>query len=84
MGVSYRLLAMFMLAPDLERATTKGALYPGAAALAVAIVGGVAATLAGTGPGPALLVAFAIGLLALALYGVDIVHLYRARKRRII
>ena len=83
-GVSYRLLAIFVLAPDLERATTKGALYLGAAALAVAIVGGVAATLAGTGPGPALLAAFAIGLLALALYGVDIVHLYRARKRRII
>jgi hypothetical protein len=84
MGVSYRLLAMFMLAPDLERASTKGALYLGAAALAVAIVGGVAAVLIDGDPGLALLAALAIGLLALALYGRDIVHLYRARKRRII
>jgi hypothetical protein len=84
MGVSYRLLAMFMLAPDLERAGTKGALYLGATALAVAIVGGVAAVLIDGDPGIALLAALAIGLLALALYGRDVVHLYRARKRRII
>jgi hypothetical protein len=84
MGVSYRLLAMFMLAPELERASTKGALCLGAAALAVAVVGGVAAILIDGDPGLALLAALAIGLLALALYGGDVVHLYRARKRRII
>lgn len=84
MGVSYRLLAMFMLAPDLERASTKGALCLGAAALAVAIVGGVAAVLVDGDPWLALLAALAIGLLALALYGRDVVYLYRARKRRII
>jgi hypothetical protein len=84
MGVSYRLLAMFMLAPDLERASTRGALYLGAAALAVAIVGGVAAALIDGDPGLALLAALAVGLLALALYGGDVVYLYRARRRRII
>ncbi|MBN9548194.1 MAG: hypothetical protein J0H31_04735, partial [Alphaproteobacteria bacterium] len=44
-GVSYRLLAMFMLALELERRSTKTALYLGTAALAVAVVGGVLAIL---------------------------------------
>jgi hypothetical protein len=35
-------------------------------------------------PGLALIAACGIGLLALLLYGGDVVHLYRARKRRII
>jgi hypothetical protein len=75
---------MFMLAPDLERANTKGALYLGAAALAVAVVGGIAAVLVDGDPGLALLAALSVGLLALALYGGDVLHLYRARRRRII
>src|SRR4029078_13004300 len=41
-GVSFRLLAMFMLAPELDGPSTRGALYLGTAALGVAIVGGVA------------------------------------------
>jgi hypothetical protein len=82
MGVSYRLLAMFMLAPELERATTKGVLYLGAAALAVAIAGGILMVLLEGDPWLALLAAFVLGLVALGLYGSDIVHLYRARKRR--
>ncbi len=83
-GVSYRLLAMFMLAPELEGRTTRGALYLGAAALAAVIVGGTAAIcLAGNvmwGIG----IGGLLGLAGLALYGGDIVHLYRARKRRVI
>ena len=82
MGVSYRLLAMFMLAPDLERTTTRAALYLAAAALALAIVGGVAMVLVDGNLALALLAAFIVGLAALALYGADVVHLYRARKRR--
>src|SRR5690606_7742248 len=82
MGVSYRLLAMFILAPELERKTTKAALYLGASALAIAIAGGIVMALRGRDPSFALLVAFAFGLLALALYGADILHLYKARKRR--
>src|SRR6185437_14041692 len=42
-GVSYRLLAMFMLAPELKRATTRGAFYTGASALALIIIGGATA-----------------------------------------
>jgi hypothetical protein len=82
MGVSYRLLAMFMLAPELERATTRGALYLGATALGVAVAGGILIVLFEGNPSLAFLAALAIGLLALALYGSDVHHLYRARKRR--
>jgi hypothetical protein len=82
MGVSYRLLAMFMLAPELEGATTRGALFLGAAALGMAIAAGVLAVLLGGNPSLALLAALAMGVLALALYGADVLRLYRARKRR--
>ncbi|HEX5959370.1 MAG TPA: hypothetical protein VFY92_12050 [Hyphomicrobiaceae bacterium] len=81
MGVSYRLLAMFMLAPDLERPSTKAALYLGSAALAIAIVGGVLAILLRGESSLALLLAGGVGLVALAFYGTDVLHLYRARKR---
>ncbi len=82
MGVSYRLLAMFMLAPEPERWSTASALYIGAAALATAIGGGALAILLGEDPAIVLLAAGGLGLAALALYGADLVHLYRARKRR--
>jgi hypothetical protein len=85
-GVSYRLLAMFMLAPELEGRTTHGALAFGTAALATAIIGGTAAICLASSPTSSLaiilIVAGALGLAALALYGHDIVHLYRARRRR--
>lgn len=81
MGVSYRLLAMFMLAPELERRGTRGALWLGAAALTCAVVGGAVVVLLGGALDVALTAAGVLGLAALALYGRDIVHLYRARKR---
>jgi hypothetical protein len=85
-GVSYRLLAMFMLAPENEGRTTRGALAFGTAALAVAILGGTAAICHAIEPAHSLaiilIVAGALGLAALALYGHDIAHLYRARRRR--
>lgn len=84
MGVSYRLLAMFMLAPELDGTTTRGALRLGAAALTVAILGGLALIWSGLGLGWALLAAGLLALGALALYGRDIARLYRERKRRII
>lgn len=84
MGVSYRLLAMFMLSPELEGVSTRGAFYLAAAAVTVAIIGGVVAICNTAGLGTVL---FAAGLLALgafALYGRDMFYLYRARKRRLI
>ncbi len=83
-GVSYRLLAMFMLAPELDGVIPRGVLWLGSAALAVAILGGLAAIAADIAPAAGLAAAGLLGLAALALYGHDIVHLYRARKRRII
>lgn len=83
-GVSYRLLAMFMLAPELEGARPHMVLRLGAAALAVTILGGIGLLLANASISPALLLGGLLSLVALGLYGADILHLYRARKRRII
>jgi len=82
MGVSYRLLSMFMLAPEADKPTTRVALYTGAGAVAVAVIGGTTAICLGSGNIDFILLsAGVLGLAAVALYGADIVHLYRARKR---
>lgn len=84
MGVSYRLLAMFMLAPELDRRGTRLALHLGSCALALAIIGGTVTICLGWSRDVMLLAAGLPGLAALAFYGRDMLHLYRARKRRII
>lgn len=82
MGVSYRLLAMFMLAPDGDARLGRLAWLGGAAALAVAVVGGVLAIWRATGLDVVVLLAGAAALLSLAAYGRDVLGLYRTRKRR--
>jgi hypothetical protein len=82
MGVSYRLLAMFMLAPDSDARLGRLAWLAGITALAVALVGGVLALWRMTGLNLALLLAAAAALLSLAVYGRDVLGLYKARKRR--
>jgi hypothetical protein len=82
MGVSYRLLSMFMLAPDADGPTTRAGLHAGTGALALAIIGGTIAIWLNASTDVVLAAAGALGLVALALYGRDIIHLYRARKRR--
>jgi hypothetical protein len=52
--------------------------------LAIAIGGGAAAICIGTSIQTMLAVATLLGLTALALYGRDILHVYRTRKRRLI
>lgn len=83
MGVSYRLLAMFMLAPELNGPTTRASLYLGSAALGIAIVGGIALLFVGH-IALALLLALLVAIAGLACYGRDIVFLYRKRRRPII
>lgn len=82
MGVSYRLLAMFMLAPDTDPRQSRAALSAGAAGLAVALVGGVVAIVVAEGMDLVLSLAAAAGLLTLMFYGRDVLELYRTRKRR--
>ena len=84
MGVSYRLLAMFMLAPETGRFSTGIVLIAGTAAL-VLIAAAVPFTMAaGMGMNGLLLGAAVAGLGALGIYGSDVAALYRQRKRRII
>ncbi|WP_375159262.1 hypothetical protein [Bradyrhizobium sp. RDT46] len=82
MGVSYRLLAMFMLAPDGDVRLGRLAWLAGAIALAVGLVGGVLALWRMTGLNLAFLLAGAAALLSVAAYGRDVLVLYRSRKRR--
>ena len=82
MGVSYRLFAMFMLAPELDRASTRWVYRLGAVALGVTVVGGGAGAAAGANLAPILGAAGILAVAALALYGFDVVHLYRRRLRR--
>jgi hypothetical protein len=81
-GVSYRLLSMFMLAPEPDTATTRMTFYAGVGALVVAIVGGVAAICLDGNVSAVLLAAGGLGLAAAGLYGGDMLRLFRARKRR--
>ena len=82
MGVSYRLLAMFMLAPDADARKIRATLLAGAGTMAIAIAGGVFAVVAGGGIDAVLALAAAAGLMTLGLYGRDVIALFRRRKRR--
>lgn len=82
MGVSYRLFAMFMLAPDIDRFSTRLVLFAGVFMLVVVAAATPFATAATMGLPVMLLIALLAGLCALALYGRDMVALYRQRKRR--
>ena len=83
-GVSHRLLAMFMLSPELDGPTTRWTLRLGCAALAIVIGAGAVVASAGHDPGLVLLVAGLTGLGCLALYARDAVQLYRKRLRPLI
>lgn len=82
MGVSYRLLTMFMLAPDRERRSSRAVWTLGAAALCIiaCIVPMILAGVAGRF-GFLLGAAFA-GVAAVGIYMADIVQIYRQRKRK--
>jgi hypothetical protein len=81
-GVSYRLLSMFMLAPDVDAANSRVTWLLGSATLGLAVVGGVVAILIARGPDLLLSLAAVGALATLACYARDAVALYRSRKRR--
>ena len=82
MGVSYRLLSMFMLAPDVDDGKSGMTLAAGAFAIAVAVVGGTFAIWLSFGLNAVLSMVAAAGLASIVLYVRDVTGIFRARKRR--
>ncbi|MBN9244721.1 MAG: hypothetical protein J0I98_18205 [Mesorhizobium sp.] len=82
-GVSYRLLPMFMLAPDGARRTTHLAWWCGSAALLLAVVA-VPLEQAVSDSWLAAALAGLCGCVALSCYGADLVFFYRNRRRKAI
>src|SRR5690554_2115235 len=81
-GVSYRLLAMFMLAPEAAGQRQRIALVAAAAALGIGIAGGAVALMAGHGVTGWLATGAVFALAAAAAYGADALRLFRTRLRR--
>ena len=82
MGVSYRLLSMFMLAPDVDDCKSSMTLAAGAFAVAVTVVGGTFAIWLSYGLGAVLSMVAAAGLASIVLYGRDVIGIFKGRKRR--
>jgi hypothetical protein len=82
MGVSYRLLSMFMLSPDVAPRSTRLTLLGGCGAIGVTVAAGLFAIETDTDLDTVLGVAAVLGVATLALYGRDVAMLYRRRKRR--
>jgi len=82
MGVSYRLLSMFMLAPDVDDRKSGMTLAVGALAIAVTVAGGVLAVGLAAGVSIVLSIAAVLGVACVALYGRDVIAIMRSRKRR--
>ncbi len=82
MGVSYRLLSMFMLAPDVDDRQSRMTLAVGAMAVALTVAGGALAVGFAAGMNVVLSVAGILGLVSVVLYGRDIAGIFRGRKRR--
>jgi hypothetical protein len=81
-GVSYRLLSMFMLAPEVDGWSVRATFSLGTLALALVIPGGVIAICFGLELSALLAATAVLGTAALAVYAFDIARLFRARKRR--
>lgn len=81
-GVSYRLFSMFLLAPEVERLTSRAAWWGASLAVGLVVVA-VVFVLSGIF-GAALLfsAALLLTLMAVMLYGADVLHIYRGRKRK--
>ncbi|MHB1200237.1 MAG: hypothetical protein ACYCZ6_11885 [Polaromonas sp.] len=82
MGVSYRLLSMFMLAPDEPRRSTYAVLILTVAGLALLVAGGLTGLWSGLAVGWIKALGAALAGLGALFYLADIIEFYRARKRR--
>jgi Uncharacterized conserved protein (DUF2249) len=81
-GVSYRLLSMFTLAPEERGPLGSAVLVLTAGGLAATWLLEGAATLGALVPATAIAATAALGALGVALYLLDMARLYRARRRR--
>ena len=81
-GVSYRLLPMFMLAPEAERATTHMVWWSGSIALLSIIMGTPVEFMLGGSGRIAGVITGLSSLVALGCYGLDLFFFYRNRRRR--
>lgn len=81
-GVTYRLFSMFLLAPEVERLTSRAAWW--GASLAVGLVAAAVVLVLSGSFGSSLLFAAALllTLMTVMLYGADVLHIYRGRKRK--
>lgn len=81
-GVSYRLLSMFMLSPDVEARRSRITLLAGVITMVIVFAGGFIAIARGAGLQLILVMAAAGAVVTIALYARDIAGLYRNRVRR--
>jgi hypothetical protein len=81
-GVSYRLLSMFMLSPDVDARRSRMTLAAGTLAIGIAVIGGAIAIGLAAGLTAVLSMSAAMGLVSAALYGRDLAAIYRGRQRR--
>lgn len=82
LGVSYRLFAMFMLAPEQERTGTRIVWWSGAIALALVVTCVLLLLVAPQWIDIALCLAGLLTVLAVTLYGRDVLEMYRKRRRK--
>lgn len=80
-GVSYRLMPMFMLAPESDRLTSAGVFWCGSIALALLVFVAPLALLFGAATNMVFIAAAILAAIALALHAADLVLFYRGRKR---
>lgn len=81
-GVSYRLFSMFLLAPEVERSSSRAAWFGASLAVGL-VVAAVIFVLSGSFGGSLLFAAaLLLTLMAVVLYGADVLHIYRGRKRK--
>lgn len=80
-GVSYRLLTMFLLSPERPRMTSRAVGWLMAVGLAMVAFGTVLAG-AGTSPTATIYAATAFGGIAVLIYGLDVHLIFRERKRK--